>query len=71
MAYFSGARLRGQHFLLYVSCRKKGCTNHDSFELKYSETCPKDHLRNRDNLGIKDTYFSLYIYLVHRNEPEK
>ncbi len=24
----------------------------------YSETCLQDHLRNRDNLGIKDSYFS-------------
>ncbi len=38
---------------------------------QYSETCPKDHLRNRDSLGIEDTYFSPYVYLIHRNEPEK
>ncbi len=27
-------------------------------QIKYSETSVYDHLRNRDNLGIKDSYFS-------------
>ncbi len=37
----------------------------------YSETYLWDHLRNRDTLGIKDSYISPYAYSVHRNGPEK
>ncbi len=37
----------------------------------YSETCLYSHLRNRDNLGINDSYFSPWISAVHRNGPEK
>ncbi len=28
----------------------------------YSETCHLNHLRNRDNLGIKDSYFTPKAY---------
>ncbi len=44
---------------------------HQDTMYMYSETCPCDHLRNRDNLGIKDSYSSPYAYLVHRDGPEK
>ncbi len=37
----------------------------------YSEYFLYDHLRNRDNLGIKDSYFSPQLYSPHRNGPEK
>ncbi len=40
-------------------------------EITIQWTCLYDRLRNRDNLGIMDNYFSPYVYPVLRNGSEK